>query len=727
MFRRLLAACLSAALLVVLLPCTSLAQGEPTYAEMQALAKGRFGTLTSFLPLTEPELAAPCDLTRPAQSYALLFGADSFGPQAGLVLEGADNSVALLATALAQRGVPEGHIIRLTGPNATRAGLAAAAEGLLWRVTCADRVVLYVTAVSSSPKSIAGWMTNGWTTDDWISASADTDPLMRGIVEASPFLLANPSKSGQEEIISAAALSELVTRLRNRVSHVTLVLDTTYAAGFDLSARQMRLDSRLLWREEPTVAEGQLGQAPTPLSLRAGALSVLYSADRTSMSAEMRLPDDSPASAVYNLFGFKLAAAIQADAALTVPSLGRAIGGMTLAPQYTEYQNHLLETTDPSLPILAEAGSAEAPAPGLPPDPQAPAGGPDVIRIVAPQPSRTAAPLDQPLLTLEGEVHWPEETLIVLVDKVQALSRADGSFRQEVTLKEGLNRIEIVALTRDNRQHSKVIEVTYDGGQAARQGGGHRYALLIGNQTYGGATGLPALTTPFADIEALAQVLIRRYGFQTDARLPDGSVLPLFLKDATRAQIEQTLFRLSQVAGAEDQVLIYYGGHGLFEEVTGTAFWVPSDAVAGVPPSYVSASGISEALLRLQAGSVVVISDSCYSGALMRGAVPENWGALTEADRARVLARLEDKRSRVLITSGANEPVADGGGDGHSIFARALLTGLDEAKGPVAAQELFDGYVYPIVIGHAEQEPQYRPIARSGHEGGDFVFTPLGP
>lgn len=725
MFRRLIAACL-----VAVLPAVSAAQDEPTYAEMRALAQGRFATLTTFLPLTEPEIAAPCDMSRPGESYVLLFGADSFGPQAEMTLAGAGNSVALIAAALAQRGVPEGHIIRLTGPDATRAGLAAAAEGLLWRVTCTDRVVLYVTAVSSSPKSVGGWMTNGWTTDDWISASVDTDPLMRGIVDSAPFLLANPSASTQEEIISAAALSELVTRLRNRVAHVTLVLDTTFAGGFDISARQMRLDSRLLWREVPPGAaalEEQTGKPlPTPLSPRAGALSVLYSADRNSMSAEMRLPDDSPTSAVYNLFGFKLAAAIQADAALTVPSLGRAIDGMTLAPQYGEYQNHLLETTDASLPILAEAGGGDAPA--LPvPDPQNPADGPDVIRIVSPEPTRAAAPMDQPVLTLKGEVHWPEETLIVLVDKVQALSRGDGSFQQEVTLKEGLNRIEIVALTRDNRQHAKVIEVTYKGGQAARQGGGKRYALLIGNQTYGGSTGMPALTTPFSDIDALAKVLIRRYGFVTDAQLPDGSVLPLFLKDATRAQIEQTLFRLSQVAGAEDQVLIYYGGHGLFEDVTDTAFWVPSDAVAGVPPSYVSASGISEALLRLQAGSVVVISDSCYSGALMRGAAPEDWGAMTEADRTRVLARLEDKRSRVLITSGANEPVADGGGDGHSIFARALLTGLAEAKGPVAAQELFDDYVYPIVIGHAEQEPQYRPIAKSGHEGGDFVFVPLGP
>lgn len=704
------------------------AQDEVTYDEMRALAQTSFATLTSFLPVTEPALSAPCDLTRPGQSYAILFGADSFGPGSGAVLAGAGNSVELMADVLARRGVDAGGIIQLHGPNATRSGLAQALEGLLWRLGCTDHIVLYITAVSASPKSIAGWMSGGWSTDDWISASVDSDPLMRGIVESAPFLLGNPSAAAEQEIISAAALSEMVTRLRNRAAHVTLILDTTYAASFDISARQMKMDPRLIWRETRAAeAEASGTEAPVPsaLSPRAGALSVLYSADRNSMSAEMRLPEDSPDSAVYNLFGFKLAAAMQADAALTVPSLGRAIESIALAPQYQQYQNHVIETTDASLPLLAElVGNA---APALPaPDP-APADGPDVIRITWPEPTRAAEPLDTPVLELKGAVHWPEETLIVLVGKEQALSRGDGSFQHEVTLKEGLNRIEIVAMTRDNRQHSKVIEVTYSGGQAARAGTGKRYALLIANQSYGGATGMPALSTPFADVDALAAVLTTRYGFVTAAALPDGGTLPLILKDATRAQIEAALFRLSQIAGADDQVLIYYGGHGVFEAVTGTAFWVPADAVAGVPPSYLSASGISEALLRLQAGSVVVISDSCYSGALMRGTGAEDFAALTEADRSRVLARLSDKRSRVLITSGANEPVADGGGDGHSIFARALLVGLTEASGPVAAQEIFDDYVYPIVIGRAEQEPQYRPIAKSGHEGGDFVFTPLAP
>lgn len=711
MFRPLLA-------LALCLATTASARAEVTYEDMRQALQGPFASLTGHLALPDIEQGPTCDMARPGQTWALLFGADSFGPGAAARLEGSGNSVALLSETLAAKGVPPANIVPLTGPLATRAGLSGALGTLLTQLHCTDQVVLFVTAVSANTKSIAGWMSGGWSEDDWIAASADSDPLMRAVVEAGPFLLGNESDAAQEEILSAGALSEAVTRLRNRAAHVTLILDTTYAAGFGISARQMAVDNRLLWREflsedSPTPP----GPPLTPLSARAGALSVLYSADQSSMSAEMRLPSDSPTAAVYGLFVFKLAAALQADRALTLPSLARQMAALELEPAYRQYQNHIVETTDPSLPILAELAGKAAPA--------MPTGSPEVIRISSPEPSRAAAPLDEARLTIKGQVEWPEETLIVLVGQEQALSRANGEFQHEVTLSEGLNRIEVVALTRDNRQHTRLVEVTYGGDPAELGGQGGRYALLIANQTYGGSTGMASLATPFADVNALAEVLSARFGFATAAPLPDGGTLPLVLKDATRAQIETTLFQLSRILGDKDQLLIYYGGHGVFEQVTGTAFWVPVDAVAGVPPSYVSASGISEALLRLQAGSVIVISDSCYSGALLRGG--DGFAPPDEEDRKRVLARLAEQRARVLITSGANEPVADGGGDGHSVFARALLVGLSKVSEPVSARELFDDYLFPMVIGRAEQEPQYRPISKSGHEGGDFIFYPQAP
>jgi hypothetical protein len=703
--------------LLTALPATA---QDMTYDQLEDLTRTRFASLTAHLPITSPPTAAPCDRSTPGQTHVILLGAEDFGPLNDVVLQGTRASIDLIGQSLVTRGVKAENITPLTGPYANRATLTLAVDTLLAKLTCTDTALLYITGVSANTQSISMVMTDGIYEDDWISGLSDRFPIMRAITDASPFMVLNPSNAAQEELISAAAVSEIVTLLRNRAGHVAVVIDTTYAAAFDLSARQMAADARLMWKENLSV-DPSYAEAPTatPLSPQAGEFSVLYGAQRTSMAAEMTLPLDDPDATVYSLFAFKLAAALGTDPTLTLPSLGRTLSGLSLDGAYAEYQNHQLETTDAGLSLLAELTTP----PPTAPEPEVLPGPADVVLISSPEPTRSAVPLDIPRVTVKGQVEWPEDTLIVLVNRQQALSRPSGEFEQEIELTEGLNQIEIVALTRDNRQHRKVIEVSYAGDTQALLGQGRSYALLIANQTYPAASGMPPLATPFADVDAIAGVLTTKYGFQTTATLPDGTPLPLILKDATRAQIESTLFQLSRVAGEKDRVLVWYGGHGIFEQMTDTAFWVPADAIAGVPPSYLSASAISEALLRFQAGSVIVVSDSCYSGALLRGA---DSNPQTEADRDRMLQRLAAKRSRVLITSGANEPVADGGGDGHSVFARAFLTALTEADGPLTAQELFDGWVRPMVIGRADQEPQFRPIAKSGHEGGDFIFLPTG-
>lgn len=231
-----------------LLALPAAAQEALTLDDMRALAQGRFATLTTHLVLAD-DPAPTCDASKAGQTYALLLGADSFGPGTATKLAGAESSVDLLAETLIARGVDAGNVIRLTGATATRAGLARAVSALLSKVQCTDMVVAYVSAVSADTASIAGWMSAGVDTSDWIAAASASDPVMRAIVDAGPFLLTNPSGEDREEILSAGALSEIVTRLRNRAAHVTVVLDTTYAAGFDLSTRQMAVDGGLLWRD----------------------------------------------------------------------------------------------------------------------------------------------------------------------------------------------------------------------------------------------------------------------------------------------------------------------------------------------------------------------------------------------------------------------------------------------------------------------------------------------
>ena len=95
------------------------------------------------------------------------------------------------------------------------------------------------------------------------------------------------------------------------------------------------------------------------------------------------------------------------------------------------------------------------------------------------------------------------------------------------------------------------------------------------------------------------------------------------------------------------------------------------------------------------------------------------------AVRERYLQKMAAGRSRTLMASGGNEPVADDGGAGnHSVFAGALLRGLQETEKPLfTAAELYREYVEETVAGRASQTPEYNPLRNSGHESGDFVFV----
>ena len=82
------------------------------------------------------------------------------------------------------------------------------------------------------------------------------------------------------------------------------------------------------------------------------------------------------------------------------------------------------------------------------------------------------------------------------------------------------------------------------------------------------------------------------------------------------------------------------------------------------------------------------------------------------------------RKSRTLMASGANEPVWDGCGDGHSVFARALLAALgDIGRDSFTAEELFHYGIKEVVVGQSRQSPQYMVLRTSGHKGGDFVFA----
>jgi peptidoglycan hydrolase-like protein with peptidoglycan-binding domain len=230
---------------------------------------------------------------------------------------------------------------------------------------------------------------------------------------------------------------------------------------------------------------------------------------------------------------------------------------------------------------------------------------------------------------------------------------------------------------------------------------GRYHALVIGNNNY---RDLPKLATAVADAEGVAALLEKNYGF--NVRL---------MTNATEEDIIGQLTNLRRELAFTDNLLIYYAGHGWYDEDTEQGYWLPTDASEDNQSNWISNADITNGLKALKAKHIIVVADSCYSGTLARGAYP----SLRGVD---YVERIVKKKARTVLTSGGQEPVLDSGGGGHSVFARAFLTALEENDSVMDGQDLFRR-LRDSVVANAPQTPEYSDIRGAGHDGGDFLFV----
>ncbi len=229
-------------------------------------------------------------------------------------------------------------------------------------------------------------------------------------------------------------------------------------------------------------------------------------------------------------------------------------------------------------------------------------------------------------------------------------------------------------------------------------------AVIFGNERYGD---FPALRTPLADTRAIAAVLEKEYGFTVRV-----------VTNATRYQMLSALSQLRRDATEQDSVLVYYAGHGYLDDSTSRGYWLPIDAEHDNVANWLSTSDITDMLAGIQARHALILADSCFSGTLLRSV----GGAVAIDERNTLLEKLASKRSRTIMTSGGLEPVIDGGGSGHSVFADAVLNALRSNRDSLEAGRLFMQVRDRIAL-RASQTPQYAPLRNAGHDGGDFIFV----
>jgi uncharacterized caspase-like protein len=181
----------------------------------------------------------------------------------------------------------------------------------------------------------------------------------------------------------------------------------------------------------------------------------------------------------------------------------------------------------------------------------------------------------------------------------------------------------------------------------------------------------------------------------------------------------------------KDNLLIYYAGHGHLDEKIARGYWVPIDGDLDSPVDWIATFTITDFMGTMSAKHVLVVADSCYSGALTRSALARLEAGMSQEARQHWLKVASQKRSRTVLSSGDLQPVLDIGGGNHSVFAKAFLDVLSENQDVLPGQQLYRQVsarvTYAAEALAVEQIPQYAPIRFAGHEAGDFLFVPVAP
>ena len=223
------------------------------------------------------------------------------------------------------------------------------------------------------------------------------------------------------------------------------------------------------------------------------------------------------------------------------------------------------------------------------------------------------------------------------------------------------------------------------------------------------------LQTAVKDATALKELLITQYGFD--------QVLLITDRDATQFNIINALKKFAASLKENENLLIYYAGHGQLDAFTGDGYWIPVDGKHKDSTSWISHLIIKSILSseRIKAKNIALISDSCYAGALLRSG-PSPVSTADDKYQGKILA-LSALKSRQVFTSGGLEPVADGGRDGHSLFAYYFLKALKENKRDIIDLEnLFYSRVWGPVAEIGDQRPYIGRLRTLMDENGQFVL-----
>ena len=228
------------------------------------------------------------------------------------------------------------------------------------------------------------------------------------------------------------------------------------------------------------------------------------------------------------------------------------------------------------------------------------------------------------------------------------------------------------------------------------------HALIIGVQDYNDQS-IIDLDQPIADARDLKDELIAEYSFKAENIT--------FLQNPDRTRIIEAFDELTASVQSTDNLLVFYAGHGIWEEQIEQGYWLPSDAKKGSKAAWLSNGTIRDYIRAIDSKHTLLITDACFGGGILK-----TREAFTTSKAMLEMYKLP---SRKAMTSGALKTVPD-----KSVFIEYLIKALKRNDQPlVSADQLFTSFKYNVINNSPNgQVPQYGVISQADDEGGDFIF-----
>ncbi|ELR68713.1 tetratricopeptide repeat family protein [Fulvivirga imtechensis AK7] len=306
----------------------------------------------------------------------------------------------------------------------------------------------------------------------------------------------------------------------------------------------------------------------------------------------------------------------------------------------------------------------------------------------------------------------------ILSQKVLEFSHGQQSIEieEKLFLPKGMHMLELVVTNESGAKTSEIKNVKI-GDEAPEKVLGSRkdFALVIATDKY---QNFNDLVNPIQDSDSIIYQLKKKYGFEVE-----------MLKNPTSHDIWKKIREYNEKQyGPYDQLLIFFAGHGNYDEVLKEGYYIAHDSQKDdrTGSSYISHLRLAKILDNNPCRRLFLIMDSCFGGA-----IGEVGSVITEEKKSNVqvqnnyeisvnqmLVRKLSTKVRKYLTSGGKQYVSDGIRGQHSPFAAKLIESLKTNGGE-------DNVLTLAEIGvNMEKLPLTPRFGSFGHNDplGDFVF-----